>query len=102
MFNAKKIFCPACGGRNIGPWLKKEKSGIIYNIWKCSGCKTGFMNPQPTKEFLDSVYSFSGHGLMEPISYSEVLKREKEYPNATVDAERLVSWAKNYMGGGKK
>lgn len=59
------------------------------------------MNPQPTKKFLASVYARSGHGLSEPISYPEVLRREEEYPNATVDSERLVSWAINYMGGGR-
>jgi hypothetical protein len=101
MFKDPLTSCPACGGLKIAPWLKKEKLGITFHLWKCTVCKTGFMNPQPGREFLNQIYSFSGHGLSEPIAYAEVLRREREYPNAIVDSKRLVSWAKNYMGGGE-
>jgi len=62
------------------------------------------LNPRPTSEQLQSIYQFSGHGLKEAISLEQVLQAEREYPNSTVDAKRLVTVAVNLMGevrGGK-
>jgi 2-polyprenyl-3-methyl-5-hydroxy-6-metoxy-1,4-benzoquinol methylase len=57
------------------------------------------MNPQPKREYLDAIYHKSGHGLIEPISSEEVIRLETEYPNATVDGERLVGKAKSFLAG---
>jgi SAM-dependent methyltransferase len=96
-FKMKMSGCPACSSKKINPWLIKSKEQIQFSLWHCSSCHTGFMNPQPTKEYLDSIYYKSGHGLTEPISFEEVIKAETEYPNATVDAKRLVGQAKIFM-----
>ena len=93
----KMSVCPACSSKKINPWLIKPKEEIKFSLWRCSSCNTGFMNPQPTKEYLDSIYYKSGHGLTEPIPFEEVIKGETEYPNATVDAKRLVERAKIFM-----
>lgn len=98
-FKLKMSACPACGSKKISPWLVKSKEGIHFSLWRCNFCQTGFMNPQPTKEYLDLIYNKSGHGLTGPISFEEVIKGETEYPNATVDAKRLVERAKIIMAG---
>lgn len=98
-FKLKMSACPACGSEDIFPWLTKSKEGTQFSLWRCSSCQTGFMNPQPTKEYLNSIYHKSGHGLTTPISFEEVIKGETEYPNATVDAKRLVERAKIFMAG---
>lgn len=89
--------CPACGRKEIKPWLTKANDEVMFNIWRCNYCHTCCMNPQPKKEYLDSIYHKSGHGLLEPISYEEVMKSEAEYPNATVDAQRLVIRAQHLL-----
>ena len=97
MFKELSYSCPACNSQKISPWINKEKLGINYKIWKCYHCKTGFMNPQPTRNFLDSIYQYSGHGLLSPISLAEVVNKELEYPNATIDSKRLVTWSKKHL-----
>lgn len=89
--------CIACGSHEISAWSKKEKDGIKFNIWKCKACGCGFLNPRPTREWLETVHSKSGYGLTAPISFDEVLAAEREYPNATVDATRLVGHAKELL-----
>ena len=89
--------CIACGSPEILPMGKREKDGIKYNIWKCKACGCGFLNPRPTREWLEMIYSKSGHGLTAPISFDDVLAAEREYPNATVDAARLVGRAKELL-----
>jgi 2-polyprenyl-3-methyl-5-hydroxy-6-metoxy-1,4-benzoquinol methylase len=93
--------CIACKSKNIYLWLlKKDIEKAIWNIYRCSECGTAFLNPRPTKEYLESMYAKSGHGLKEPITYSEVSMREREYPNAIVDAERMISKAIKMLDNG--
>jgi 2-polyprenyl-3-methyl-5-hydroxy-6-metoxy-1,4-benzoquinol methylase len=89
--------CIACGSPEISVWDKREKDGIKWSILKCKTCGCGFLNPRPTREWLETIYSKSGHGLTAPISFDEVLAAEREYPNATVDAARLVGRAKELL-----
>src|SRR5271157_2179182 len=96
-FKPEISHCLACGSEETGPWLVKSKGPIQFNLWKCNICHTGFMNPQPKREHLEDIYHKTGYGLLEPISVDEVLKLETEYPNATVDGERLVGQAKSLL-----
>lgn len=89
--------CIACGSHEFSVWGEREKDGIKFDIWKCKACGCGFLNPRPTREWLETVHSKSGHGLTAPISFDEVLAAEREYPNATVDAPRLVGRAKQHL-----
>jgi 2-polyprenyl-3-methyl-5-hydroxy-6-metoxy-1,4-benzoquinol methylase len=97
MFKPLTSACPACGNKEITAWRNKVRLDQQFSIWRCAICKTAFLNPQPTKDFLNSIYQFSGLGLSQPISFNEVIATESEYPNATVDAKRLVIQAKRYM-----
>jgi SAM-dependent methyltransferase len=96
-FKPERSYCPACDSAEIAPWLVKVKGAMSFNLWRCNACHTGFMNPQPQKSYLDAIYHKSGHGLAEPTSVEEVLRSEKEYPNASVDAARLAGEAKNLL-----
>ena len=53
------------------------------------------MNPQPKTEYLTSIYVHSGKGLQEAVPFTKVIQDEIEYPNATVDAKRMVGQGKN-------
>ena len=66
---------------------------VNFNLFKCKTCGCIFINPRPSLEFLERIYSKSGHGLKAPISVEEVLKQEREYPNAIIDSRRLVNKA---------
>lgn len=97
IFKSQLSACPVCLSPHIRFWMVKEKGGIEFNIYKCFTCKTGFLNPQPLKSYLQSIYILSGHGLTKEVSLQEVLASEKQYPNATIDARRLVGYAKQFL-----
>jgi SAM-dependent methyltransferase len=51
------------------------------------------MNPPPVSAELAGLYDLSGHGLEGPAVLSELLERERRFPNSTLDASRIVSTA---------
>lgn len=55
------------------------------------------MNPQPTTDWLASIYSLSCHNRQESTSLSTLLAREVEYPNASVDSQRLIGISKRLL-----
>lgn len=87
--------CVACGGSDIKFWrLKrfqytKSRYEEKFNIYRCSSCQTGFINRPPDMQWLKKIYQYSGQSLTQPISLEEVLARELEFPNCTLDAERM-------------
>ncbi len=85
--------CPICGVSNIQFWRTKHKEGVEYHIFKCDQCTTAFLNPRVTNQTILDIYDKSGHGLTNPVTLDEILQREKEYPNSTIDSERIVSYA---------
>jgi len=88
--------CPICGNKDIFLWKSKNHTytksldETKFDIFKCRYCKSGFLSPPPSGEFIKMIYKYSGHALVQPISLMEVLKKEKEYPNTTIDAKRIV------------
>jgi len=98
-FSVQKILsCPACGSSVKKPWLRKEVAGVRFNLDKCSACGTGYVNPQPSADFLKSIYACIGHGSKSLTSLDQVMASEVEFPNSTVDAQRLVDYAKKLLG----
>jgi len=97
IFSPPFVLCPICGTESIKHWLTKEKNKEKFRIFKCAFCGSGFLNPPPTKEYLESIYHISGHGLMQPISFQQVMLGEAEYPNATVDAKRLIRHSVRFL-----
>jgi SAM-dependent methyltransferase len=90
--------CPACGSSVRQPWLSKEVAGLKFDLDKCCTCGTAYVNPQPSAESLKAIYSCFGHGSKSLTSFDQVMASEAEFPNSTVDAQRMVSQAKKLMG----
>jgi SAM-dependent methyltransferase len=91
--------CVACGKDEIYLWDTKRfqythgNSTEKFDIYRCVNCGTGFLNPPPSLLWLKSIYQFSGHALTQEITLTEVLEREAQFPNSTVDAERMAYYA---------
>jgi 2-polyprenyl-3-methyl-5-hydroxy-6-metoxy-1,4-benzoquinol methylase len=92
------VSCPACGSSVKQPWLSKEVAGVRFNLDKCGACGTGYVNPQPSADFLKSSYACTGHGSKSLTSLDKVMAAEVEFPNSTVDAQRMVNYAKKLLG----
>jgi SAM-dependent methyltransferase len=90
--------CPACGSSTKQPWLSKEVAGVKFTLDKCCACGTGYVNPQPSAESLKSLYACIGHGSKSLASLDEVMAAEVEFPNSTVDAQRMVNYATQLLG----
>jgi SAM-dependent methyltransferase len=98
-FSAHNILsCPACGSSVKKPWLRKVVAGVKFNLDKCCACGTGYVNPQPSAESLKYIYSCIGHGSKSLTSLDKVMASEVEFPNSTVDAQRMVDYAKKLLG----
>lgn len=100
IFDAERLECVACGSSAIAPWKKKQKDNVVFAIWRCLDCETGFLNPPPNLDWLKSVYARSGHGLTCPISLEDILVNESEFPNSTIDAERMIGRAATLLPAG--
>jgi 2-polyprenyl-3-methyl-5-hydroxy-6-metoxy-1,4-benzoquinol methylase len=90
--------CPACGSPVKKPWLSKEIAGVNFHLDKCCACGTGYVNPQLSAESLKAIYSCTGHGSKSLTSLDKVVAAEVEFPNSTVDARRMVGYAKKLLG----
>ncbi|MGA9755093.1 MAG: methyltransferase domain-containing protein [Desulfobaccales bacterium] len=90
--------CPACGSAIIKPWISKEIAGVIFHLDKCCACGTGYVNPPPSMAYIKSIYSVTGHGSKSLTSFDEVMASESEFPNSTVDAKRMVTYAVQLLG----
>lgn len=91
--------CVSCASKAIEFWGRKRRwytgsvEGSEFQIFRCRGCGSGFLNPPPSNELLRKIYQFSGHALTAPISLREIGDSEKRFPNSTVDAARLANIA---------
>lgn len=87
--------CVACGSNKIWYWGQKNfqythgSTHKAFRIYRCNKCGTGFLNQPPDAAWLRTIYQFSGQALTDAISLDEVLAREVEFPNCTLDAERM-------------
>lgn len=84
--------CPACRAA-VSPWRTKTVSGIAYRIDRCGTCDYAFVNPRPSLDFiLDYYRSAEASGLHGDAGgdLEAALAQERAYPNATVDARRMI------------
>ena len=93
--------CPICSG-SIGSWRVKKTDIDTYNIDLCGSCGFAFVNPRPSLGFLMEYYSNFGHGHDDNASESHdletVLSNEKNVPNSTIDARRMIRTIKSLSG----
>ena len=90
--------CPACDSPIMQSWLTKEMGGLTFKLDRCCVCGTGYVNPRPSLEYLKSIYSITGHGSKSLTSFDEVMAAEIEFPNSTVDAQRIIKYAQKLLG----
>jgi SAM-dependent methyltransferase len=94
--------CVACKAHKIKYWRQKNfhytqnASQKEFHIYRCERCGTGFLNRPPHVKWLQSIYQYSGQALTQAITLEDVLAREKEFPNCTVDAERMSQQARQF------
>ena len=81
--------CPVCSSTTKS-WRTKSTPYGKFNIVRCNRCDFAFVNPRPTQEFITNYYSDFGHSELMPKSLNEVLRREHEFPDSTVDAKRMI------------
>ncbi len=90
--------CPICSGA-IGSWRVKKTDIDTYNIDLCGSCGFAFVNPRPSLGFLIGYYSKFGHGQGENASENHnldtILSNEKNDPNSTIDAKRMIKTIKS-------
>lgn len=98
LFAEKLSACPACGDSVMKPWLRQEIAGVTFHLDKCWACGTGFVNPPPTPTYLKSLYECTGHGSKSLTSFDAVMAAEIEFPNSTVDAKKMVKYARKLLG----
>ncbi|MDP2364623.1 MAG: hypothetical protein Q8M94_12745, partial [Ignavibacteria bacterium] len=83
----KKNNCVVCGAVSNFWFLKVNQYGS-YNIYKCINCNTAFVSPRPTIKYLNDFYSHNSDSYK---SVLEIIEEEKNYPNSTLDAKRIIS-----------
>ncbi len=83
--------CLLCNGPVT---LLGKKRG--YHIASCSRCKFAFAYPRPLSVFLKPPWKKQGRGDQEP-TLDAILRREREEPNSTIDAKRMIGRMKKYL-----
>lgn len=90
--------CPVCSS-TIKTWRVKNVDNDKYNLDLCKSCGYSFVNPRPSLQFLMNYYASFGHGHFENVedipNLVSVIEKERIYPNATIDAKRLINTIKS-------
>ncbi|MCQ8103173.1 class I SAM-dependent methyltransferase [Methylomonas sp. SURF-2] len=100
--------CVSCGGEHIQYWRHKTyqytlgETQKLFQIYRCRGCGTGFLNQPPHPQWLQGIYQYSGQALTQAVSLAEVLKREVVFPNCSIDAERVSLLADKFNLSGNQ
>ena len=83
--------CPICNA-DINRWITKKIDSVLYTIDLCKSCGFAFVNPRPNLDFLMEFYSLEGQGKNknEVSTLASIVDQEKNYPNSTIDAKRMI------------
>jgi SAM-dependent methyltransferase len=93
--------CPVCSS-SIMTWKVKKVGGETYRLDRCGPCGYAFVNPRPTMEFVKHYYvSGSPTGGNPPSNLICALKQERDYPNSTIDAARMITTIKSLTSKSK-
>ena len=100
--------CIACQSSKFAAWFSKQSKidGMLYPIFRCHRCRSAFVVPRPTAEYLEQYYTGtnSSHAVAvditsENASYGKVLADEAAFPNSSVDSERIARNCKALSNG---
>lgn len=98
-----EIACPACNDRQMSQWFTKINSFAKFPIWRCSACKSGFVLPRPGKAVIESYYEDEayrkGNASTPAERLEQLLEAERQYPNSTLDAARMIRQARGLAKG---
>ena len=103
-----QALCPFCRvGRTRYWYTSTSKSdGKPYPLHVCLSCRGAFVFPIPSEEDLARFYRSSSNsmeGNLDAVSeadrYEQVLREEAEFPNSTLDAQRIAAATKELLGG---
>lgn len=80
--------CPVCFSV-ARPWGERAGNSHTWRIARCTECGYAFVDPRPDGDYLSAMYA----GESAPTSTAEVLAREEEFPNGSLDAARFMATA---------
>lgn len=103
----RQVPCLFCSRGPVRHWnVVRGVDGSDYDLFKCDACRSAFVYPPPSAEFVDAFYrgALNSHGGSVAEAdfdsfYQQVLANERAYPNSSVDAQRLVSAARRIAPG---
>jgi SAM-dependent methyltransferase len=102
--------CLACNSPKFSRWFTKTSAtdDLRYPISKCAECRSAFVVPRPTFEYLEAYYTGSGQSHAKSIeldtdteAYEKILRDEENFPNSGVDATRIASHCRVLASGNK-
>ena len=106
--SAAKDNCLFCKSDKIGLWyeFRSAYKDDVFPIYKCGTCAGSFVLPPPSGEYLAEYYTSESNtfgGSFDPTNveddYRSVIAAEKDFPNATLDAERIIAAATRLAPG---
>jgi SAM-dependent methyltransferase len=96
MSELKMDACPICSAP-VSLWNSKTTEAGEFKLDRCQDCSYVFVNPRPSLEYLVDFYTNNTHDNSfrdeAEVSLSDILKKEADWPNSSVDAERIVGTA---------
>lgn len=104
------IECPFCGENGVRFWFAHDSVADrkTYPLYSCEGCGSSFVYPRPSNGYLATFYAGGQNSLQqnqrgdtEAEIYDRALQEEVDFPNSTVDAERIARLARKF-GTGKR
>ena len=106
MDHRSTIQCPFCARTDTRFWFEYNSAADqrTYPLFACADCGSSFVFPRPPASYLAEFYAGAPQtqreGNEEAI-YAGILQEEVEFPNSTVDADRIARLAHEIGGGGR-
>lgn len=72
--------------------IKSTYNQILYNIYYCKFCKSSFVYPMPNENEIKKYYKKLQNQNFgkQKTSYSKLIEKELKFPNASIDAKRII------------
>lgn len=88
-----KLKCKFCSKKASLKYKIKSTFDIkLYNIFYCKFCKSSFVHPTPKENEIEEYYKNLQNQNFgkQYTSYENLIKREIKFPNASIDARRII------------
>lgn len=98
-----KMICLACGTESLSHWFNKQNQYGKFPIQLCSACKSAFVMPRPDPKSIENFYQSKDYRQADKDTaterYHAVLESECQYPNSTIDADRIAATCLKFCSG---